>query len=54
MLTLERKDGESFVIQHEGQELRIKVWHAKGDRIKLDFDGPKDFLILREDLNEAR
>ena len=25
MLTLERKDGEAIIIQHEGQELRINV-----------------------------
>ena len=51
MLTLERKDGEAIIIQHEGQELRIQVRHAKGDKIKIDFDGPEDFLILREELN---
>ena len=44
MLTLERKEGEVIVIQHEGQELRIKVRHGKGGRIKVDFDGPTDFF----------
>ena len=53
MLTLERKEGEAILIQHEGQELRIKVRHGKGDKIKLDFDGPTDFVILREELNES-
>ena len=50
MLTLERKEGEIIIIQHEGQELRIRVRQAKGDKIKLDFDGPTDFVILREEL----
>ena len=54
MLTLERKEGEAIIIQHEGQELRVSVRHAKGDKIKLDFDGPTDFVILREELNEPK
>jgi len=41
MLALERKEGEVIIIQHSDQELRIKVRHDKGGRIKLDFDGPK-------------
>ena len=53
MLTLERKEGETILIQHEGQELRIKVRHAGNDKIKLDFDGPIDFVILREELNDT-
>ena len=47
MLTLERKDGEAIIIQHEGQVLRINVRHARGDKVKLDFDGPTDFEIKR-------
>ena len=52
MLTLERKEGEAILIQHEGQELRINVRHAGHGKIKLDFDGPTDFVILREELND--
>ncbi len=52
MLTLERKEGESILIQHEGQELRIKVRQGNGGKIKVDFDGPTDFVILREELKE--
>ena len=52
MLTLERKDGEVIIIQHKGEELRIKVRHAGRDKFKLDFDGPTDFVILREELND--
>jgi carbon storage regulator CsrA len=51
MLTLERKDGEAIIIQHKGEELRIKFRHARGDKVKLDFDGPTEFVILREELN---
>ena len=53
MLTLERKDGEAINIQHEGQELRINVRRARGDKVKLDFDGPEEFVILREELNNG-
>ena len=52
MLTLERKDGEAIIIQHKGEELRVKVRHAGRDKFKLDFDGPTDFVILREELND--
>lgn len=40
MLTLERKEGETILIQHDDEELRIKVHHAKDDKIKLNFAGP--------------
>lgn len=52
MLTLERKDGEAILIQHQDQELRIKFRQGKAGRIKVDFDGPEDFVILREELNK--
>ena len=52
MLTLERKEGEAILIQYEGQELRINVRQAGHGKIKLDFDGPAEFVILREELND--
>ena len=53
MLTLERKEGESILIQHEGQELWIKVRQAGHGKIKLDFDDPGDFVILRKELESC-
>ena len=53
MLTLERKEGEAILIQHEGQELWIKVRQAGHGKIKLDFDGPAEFVIIRDELNES-
>ena len=53
MLTLERKENESILIQHEGQELWIKVRQAGHGKIKLDFVGPGDFVILREELESC-
>jgi len=29
------------------------LYEMNGDKIKLDFDGPTDFVILREELNES-
>ena len=52
MLVLERCEGEGIIIQHEGQELRIKVRQARGEKIKIDFDGPEEFVILREELKD--
>ena len=51
MLTLERRKGE-IIIQHEGQERRIKVRQVGSAKIKVDFDGPTDFVIMREELNK--
>ena len=53
MLTLERKEGESIIIQHEGQELRIKVRQAGNGKIKLDFDAPTEFVSIRDELKES-
>ena len=29
------------------------LYEMNGDKIKLDFEGPTDFVILREELNES-
>lgn len=50
MLVLERKSGESIVITNGEDVIEIKVDKYKKDAIKLVFDAPKKYLILRKEL----
>lgn len=52
MLVLERKSGESIVITNGDDVIEIKVDKYKKDAIKLVFDAPKKYLILRKELTE--
>ena len=52
MLVLERKSGESIVIKNGEDIIEIKVDKYKKDAIKLVFDAPKNYLILRKELTE--
>ena len=54
MLVLERKSGESIVITNGDDVIEIKVDKYKKDAIKLVFDAPKNYLILRKELTERR
>lgn len=52
MLVLERKSGESIVIQNGEDIIEIKVDKYKKDAVKLVFDAPQKYLILRKELTE--
>ena len=52
MLVLERKSGESIVIQNGEDIIEIKVDKYKKDAVKLVFDAPQNYLILRKELTE--
>ncbi len=47
MLVLSRKVGERVLI---GSNIEIMVVEARGDRIKLGFECPRDVRVLREEL----
>lgn len=50
MLVLERKSGESIIIQNGQDTIEIKVdQHHKGP-VKLVFDAPMHYVILRKEL----
>lgn len=50
MLVLERKSGESIIIQNGDEIIEIKVDKYKKDAVKLVFDAPKNYIILRKEL----
>lgn len=53
MLTLERSEGESLVIQHNGEELLIKLTETKKGKVKVSLAGPKSFDVGRKEIVEA-
>lgn len=52
MLVLERKSGESIIIKNGDDIIEIKVDKYKKDAVKLVFDAPKKYIILRKELTE--
>ena len=52
MLVLERKSGESIVITHGNDTIEIKVDKNNNGTVKLVFDAPKKYVILRKELTK--
>ena len=50
MLVLERKSGESIVIQNGDDVIEIKVDKYNKGAVKLVFDAPMHYVILRKEL----
>lgn len=50
MLVLERKSGESIVIQNGDEVIEIKVDKSNKGAVKLVFDAPMNYIILRKEL----
>ena len=47
MLVLSRKKGQQIVI---GDNIMLTVLCVRGSRVRLGFNGPKDVVILREEV----
>jgi carbon storage regulator CsrA len=50
MLVLERKSGESIIIQNGDDIIEIKVDKNHQGAVKLVFDAPMHYVILRKEL----
>ena len=50
MLVLERKSGESIIIQNGEDVIEIKVDKYNKGAVKLIFDAPLKYVILRKEL----
>lgn len=50
MLVLERKSGESIVIKNGDDIIEIKVDKYNKGAVKLVFDAPMKYIILRKEL----
>ena len=53
MLTLNRKEGQIISITHGDETLDVYVTLIQGNNVKLSFDGPQSFEILREEIIES-
>ncbi len=52
MLVLERKSGESIVIQNGNDVIEIRIDKYNKGSVKLVFDAPMKYVILRKELTE--
>lgn len=43
---------QNFKVIHEGKELTISVYISRGHLLKMRFNGPLDFRIIRYKTNE--
>ena len=54
MLVLERKSGESIIIQNGEDVIEIKVDRNNKGAVKLIFDAPLKYVILRKELTNKK
>lgn len=53
MLVLERKSGESIIITNGDDTIEIKVDKYNNGAVKLLFNAPKEYVILRKELTKS-
>jgi sRNA-binding carbon storage regulator CsrA len=49
MLVVSRKKGQEVFITHAGERLRVVLIEASDSQVRLGFEGPISFEILRDD-----
>lgn len=54
MLVLERKSGESIIIQNGEDIIEIKIDKYNKGAVKLVFDAPLNYVILRKELTTKK
>lgn len=54
MLVLERRSGESIIITNGDDTIEIKVDKYNKGAVKLVFDAPKKYVILRKELTTKK
>jgi sRNA-binding carbon storage regulator CsrA len=52
MLCLTRKAFQEILISHGGERLRLIVRELKGQAVRLVFEGPESFEIIRDDAKQ--
>jgi len=52
--TLRGEVVQNFKVIHEGKELTISVYKSRGHLLKIRFDGPLDFRIIRYKTDELK
>lgn len=49
MLCLHVREDGIIVIDHRGEQLVVKVYRNRHGKLKLVFDGPESFAIMRQE-----
>lgn len=52
MLTLTRRNNQSILIKHNDTVITITVHEAFQGRVKVSIDAPREFVILREEVED--
>lgn len=52
MLVLDRKDGESVIIEHGDDLIEIVFYKDQRGKTKIGFDAPSKYIIYRKELEE--
>ena len=50
MLVLDRKDGESVIIEHGDDKIEVKLYKDCKGKLKIGFDAPPEYIIYRKEL----
>ncbi len=53
-LSLSRRVGESVVVAHGGQLMRVEVVKVDRGKVRLSFHAPQDFRIDRQEVHDRR
>jgi carbon storage regulator CsrA len=54
MLALSRKKNEKTIVTVSGRKMEIKIIEIRNHTVRIGFQAPPDFRILREELVDAR
>lgn len=49
-LILGRKENQTIVIVHDGEEMRFTIQEIRGDKVRICFEAPKSYVIVRAEL----
>ena len=52
MLVIDRKDGESVIVEHGDDKIEVTLYKDKNGKLKLGFDAPPEYIIYRKELSE--
>ena len=53
MLILTRQKDQKIIVEIGGQRMTITLAEIRGDKVRLGFDAPESFKILRQELLDS-
>ena len=52
MLVIDRKDGESVIIEHGDDKIEVKLYKDERGKYKIGFDAPAEYIIYRKEMKK--